>query len=124
MSLLAFSPRRHSVFFADFDKEPSSQLPNSEPVAWTAPPWVLQESGYALRAGKKLMLFREVGVELPSLQGDLEYIPYDPDAPDAAWGKALAMLTQLIAENAGIEVGTVMSTPQRPWRLQAHLKFV
>jgi len=85
---------------------------------------VLQESGYALRAGKKLMLFREVGVELPSLQGDLEYIPYDPDAPDAAWGKALAMLTQLIAENAGIEVGTVMSTPQRPWRLQAHLKFV
>jgi tetratricopeptide (TPR) repeat protein len=73
---------------------------------------LFQESGYALKAGKRLMLFREVGVELPALQGDLEYIPYDPEVPDVALGKAVEMLTQLIAENAGIEVGTVVSTPE------------
>jgi hypothetical protein len=39
---------------------------------WVAPPWVIQESGYALKAiaaKRKMILFREKGVELPSLQG-------------------------------------------------------
>jgi len=47
---------------------------------WGAPPWVIQESGYALKAiaaKQKMILFREKGVELPSLQGDLEYIEFD-----------------------------------------------
>jgi len=52
-----------------------------------SPPWVLQESGYALGKGKKkLIIFREAGVELPQLQGDLEYISYDPIDRDPAFG--------------------------------------
>jgi tetratricopeptide (TPR) repeat protein len=82
-----------------------------QPVEWTGPPWLFQESGYALKAGKKLMLFRENRVELPELQGDLEYIPYDPDAPAEAWKKALEVLTALIAQSAGIEVRTSVSVP-------------
>lgn len=105
--------RRHPIFSEDLEQEPD-QRPGSEPVAWTGPPWLFQESGYALKAKKKLMLFREAGVELPLLQGDLEYIPYDPEAPDAAWEKALEILVQLTAQNAGIEVGTIASVPEPP----------
>jgi len=83
--------RRHPIFSEDFGMERNSQSPG-EPVAWTGPPWLFQESGYALKAGKKLMLFRETGVELPGLQGDLEYIPYDPASPDSAWARAIEML--------------------------------
>src|SRR5438093_170554 len=44
---------------------------------WTVPPWLLQESGYALALKKDLIIFREVGVQIATLQGDLEYIEFD-----------------------------------------------
>ena len=31
---------------------------------WTCPPWLLQESGYALALQRRLILFRELGVEI------------------------------------------------------------
>lgn len=69
-----------------------------QPCGWSAPPWVLQESGYALRAGKPLILFREADVDIGGLQGDLEYIPYDPERPDAALARAHEMVNGLIAK--------------------------
>jgi pentatricopeptide repeat protein len=75
---------------------------------WSAPPWVLQESGYALRAGKQLILFREPGVEIPGLQGDLEYIPFEPSHPSSAFQKLSEMVNRLIASTAGIAVETVV----------------
>jgi hypothetical protein len=48
----------------------SSGIQGSE-VTWTAAPWLYQESGYALKADKKLLLLFEDGVERPALQGDL-----------------------------------------------------
>ncbi len=75
---------------------------------WSAPPWVLQESGYALKANKALVLFRETDVEIPGLQGDLEYIPFDPRNPAPALKRATEMITSLIAKAGGIKVETVV----------------
>lgn len=80
----------------------------STPAAWTAPPWVLQESGYALKGNKALILFRETDVEIPGLQGDLEYIPFDPRNPTRALQRANEMITGLIAKAGGIRVETVV----------------
>ena len=67
------------------------------PTGWTAPSWVLQESGYALGRGKKLIFFVEPNVELPQLQGDLEYIVYDPARRDEAFSRANEVVTKIIA---------------------------
>jgi hypothetical protein len=99
--------RRHPIFSQY--PAPAGNQTTDEPTAWTGPPWLFQESGYALRAGKKLMLFRENQVEIPGLQGDLEYIPYDPELPTQAWKKAHEVLAGLVAQGAGIEVHTSVS---------------
>src|SRR6266851_3771308 len=74
------------------------------PAAWSAPPWVLQESGYALKGNKALVLFREMDVEIPGLQGDLEYIPFDPRNPTLALQRASEMINGLIAKAGGNRV--------------------
>ncbi|PYT54336.1 MAG: hypothetical protein DMG43_06550 [Acidobacteria bacterium] len=80
------------------------------PSGWSAPPWVLQESGYALKGNKALILFREADVEIPALQGDLEYIPYDPRNPAFAFQRANEMITGLIAKAGSISVETVVQS--------------
>lgn len=78
------------------------------PTRWCPPLWVLQESGYALAKDKKLIIFRETDVELPALQGDLEYIPYEPSNPTPAFLRASEMINRLIALAAGTTVETVV----------------
>lgn len=82
------------------------------PSTWSAPPWVLQESGYALKSkGKKaLILFREHDVEIPGLQGDLEYIPYDPKNPLPAIQHASEMINSFIAKAENIRVETTVQS--------------
>src|SRR5580704_3091042 len=80
---IGFFTRRNPVF------EPKSKikaafealLGKKKAQSWTAPPWVLQESGYALRGNRKLILLKETGVELSGLQGDLEYVPFETSDP-------------------------------------------
>jgi tetratricopeptide (TPR) repeat protein len=78
------------------------------PSVWSAPPWVLQESGYALKGNKALILFRETDVEIPGLQGDLEYVLYDPLKPVAALHRANEMITGIIAKAGSVKVETVV----------------
>jgi hypothetical protein len=76
-------------------------------------PWVVQESGYALKAiaaKRKMILFRERDVELPSLQGDLEYIEFDVNDFTRAFQKASEMINGLLAEASGTVVETVVSS--------------
>src|SRR5579864_3488372 len=70
------------------------------PVTWTAPPWIVQESGYALKGGKHLILFREPEVEIPGLQADLEYIEYIWSDPSIAFRRVNEMLVGLIGKRA------------------------
>ncbi len=82
---------------------------NPKPQTWSAPAWVLQESGYALRGGKNLILLKEPGVEVFGLQGDLEYVTFDPANPAGVQHKLSEMIHRLLAEAAGIEVRLVVS---------------
>jgi hypothetical protein len=84
----------------------SESSPSQAPRGWTAPSWVLQESGYALGlGGKKLLFFVEPGVELPKLAGDLEYIEYDPARRDLAFKRTNEALGKIISESLALEVG-------------------
>ncbi|HEV2522924.1 MAG TPA: hypothetical protein VGT24_11130 [Candidatus Acidoferrales bacterium] len=78
------------------------------PYMWSPPPWVLQESGYALKGNKSLILFRETNVDIPGLQGDLEYIPYDPQDPAPAFLRAAQMINDLIAKAGNVQVETIV----------------
>ncbi len=78
------------------------------PVEWTAPPWVLQEFGYAVRAGKKAILFIENGVSAPGIDGDIEYVPYDSNSPSDALTKATEMIVNIVAQKSGIAVETIV----------------
>jgi tetratricopeptide (TPR) repeat protein len=82
---------------------------NVKPNIWSAPAWVLQESGYALRGGKQLILLREPEVEVFGLQGDLEYISFDPEKPAEVFPKLSGMINGLLAKAAGTEVSVTLS---------------
>ncbi len=63
-------PREKDTFFG------RAFLP--KPKTYTTSAWVLQESGFALGCGKPIVIFIEDGVNnIPKLQGNLEYIPFD-----------------------------------------------
>ena len=52
--------------------------PRSENTIYTGSNWVIQESGFAIGKDKELILLKEDGVrDLPKLQGNLEYIPFN-----------------------------------------------
>jgi tetratricopeptide (TPR) repeat protein len=77
-------------------------------VAWSAPPWVLQECGYAIARGCDLILFLEPNVDLGGLQGDYEYIQYDYRNPAPALTRASFMLNSLIARRLGAVMRTTI----------------
>lgn len=82
------------------------------PVGWTAPAWVIQESGYARKGNKKLILLLEEGVELPGLQGDLEYIPFTTGDYALAFRRAGEMINRIISEASGTVVETTVRTEE------------
>ena len=86
------------------EAEPAAAAPKS----WIPPPWVLQESGCAVGLGRKLVFFREVGVELPELQGDLEYIEFDPANLSDALRRTNEMIVGLIKRGLAIDVQTTV----------------
>lgn len=104
--------KRHPIFSPDPDTGHQPIRGDATPIGWTAPPWLFQELGYALKAGKKLLLIREADVELPGLQGDLEYIVYDPLQPQIAWKGVHQVFAQVIAQNAGIAIDHLVSGPE------------
>ncbi len=84
------------------------------PYRWSAPAWVLQESGYALRAGKDLILLREPDVEVFGLQGDLEYIQFDPEKSSGVFSTLSEMINGLLAKAAGTTVRVTVEQGQKP----------
>lgn len=110
--LVGIFTRRHPVYSFNGRWRTALSILSGKLTAteWSAPSWVLQESGYALKSKGKnaLILFREIGVELPGLQGDLEYIVFDPQNPAPAFQRASEMINDLIAKAGGIKVETVV----------------
>jgi hypothetical protein len=59
--------------------------------------WITQEIGLAIGKGLKLIILLEDGLAQPGgLQGDIEYIPFNRDSPEQAFGKLLEMVTALM----------------------------
>ncbi len=117
--LIGFFTKRYPVYHLDLRKFESRiqvafdlLLGRTKPKIWSAPAWVLQESGYALRAEKDLILLRERGVEIFGLQGDLEYIEFDPENPSGVYPKLNEMIHGLLAKASGTEVKTVVAERQ------------
>src|SRR6266852_1301957 len=108
---IGFFTKRYPVYRFESRYRGALQLlfGNTKPSIWSAPAWVLQESGYALRGGKQLILLREPEVEVFGLQGDLEYIPFDPDNPAAIFSKLSGMINGLLAKAAGTAVSITLT---------------
>jgi len=111
---IGFFTKRYPVYRFESKVKGALQILSGsvEPEIWSAPAWVLQESGYALHAGKELILLRENGVEIFGLQGDLEYIPFDPKNPSEVYPKLNQMVHDLLARTAGTEVKVVVTVRQ------------
>ena len=72
-----------------------------EHLTWKTSDWIIQEIGLATGRGMELMLIVENGMRQPGgIQGDLEYIPFDREAPEKSFGKILEMIRALMPKGA------------------------
>ena len=111
---IGFFTRRHAAWPSGLSARTAWDVLRGKvvPEVWSAPPWVLQESGYALHGKKKLILLRENGVEVFGLQGDLEYVPFNPQDLTPVFSKLSAMINGLLAQAAGEKVSVVLTHNQ------------
>ena len=76
----------------DYGKKDSFLLGSSD--------WIIQESGYALAMGMKLLFLIENGVHVNSgLQGDLEFVNFSRDNPSACSKKINQIIGDIIVES-------------------------
>ncbi len=118
-AFIGFFTRKHPVYKFTSARDVFYTALNKTPELWTAPAWVLQESGYAISAKKKLILLREEGVEIPGLQGDLEYIPFDHRNPAIVFSKLSDMIIDLLAKASGREIKQIMLEKHEQEQVQA-----
>lgn len=89
-------------------------IPMKEPVSKINPPifttsnWVLQESGYAIAKGKKIIMMVENGIyKFPELQGDSEIIFFDRTSLDKPFLKLIEMLVgDFQVSSVGVQAGS------------------
>lgn len=61
--------------------------------------WILQEIGFAVGQGMRLVLLVEKSVRTPGgLQGNIEYIPFRQDAPEKCFGQILEMIQAMLPD--------------------------
>jgi thioredoxin-like negative regulator of GroEL len=85
------------------------------PGRWSTSPWVIQESGYALGAGKRVVLLIEETVEFPAsnLDADREWISFRRGAISEIGPRLVAVINNLIAERLPAVVLTAqVSAPE------------
>lgn len=76
--------------------KPTSRMAKEEEFQWKTSDWIIQEIGLAKGRGLDLILLLEDGIREPGgLQGDVEYISFDRNAPEKCFGKILEMITAL-----------------------------
>lgn len=71
-------------------------LARKRELQWKTSDWIIQEIGLAIGRSLDIILLMENGVRSPGgLQGNIEYIPFERDAPEKAFGKVMEMLSAL-----------------------------
>ena len=69
---------------------------NATALEWKTSDWIIQEIGLAIGRGMDIILLVEEGIRSPgALQGNLEYISLNRDAPERSFDALLAMLATL-----------------------------
>jgi tetratricopeptide (TPR) repeat protein len=85
---------------------------------WSPPPWVVQESGYALGVKKRVVLLIEEGVQFPTsnLDADREWISFRREAIQNIAPRLSALINHLIAERLPVVPAAVapVSAPEAP----------
>jgi Flp pilus assembly protein TadD len=83
------------VFIAICTKK--DQVLTTEDAVWKTSDWIIQEIGFAMGRGCKLIILLEEGVREPgSLQGDLEYIKFERASPAKCSTKLLQMINNIV----------------------------
>lgn len=77
-------------------------------LQWTTSNWVIQESGFALGKGKKVLMMIERGVDFPvaDLDADTEWVPFDRSVISECSTSLVSMIGNLISENLPIVSST------------------
>ena len=76
----------------------NKQCANKEYFNWKTSDWIIQEIGLAVGLKLDIILFVENGIRQPGgLQGDLEYIEFNREAPEKAYEKFLDMINSLLS---------------------------
>ncbi len=83
------------------------------PSQWTTSNWVVQESGFALGKGRKVLLLIEQGIDFPSadLDADTEWIRFDRTAIPQCANRLVSMIGNLISETLPAVPTTVQVSP-------------
>jgi tetratricopeptide (TPR) repeat protein len=122
-------PAEPSLFKRILAAFPSSVIPSN----WTTSNWVIQETGFALGRGKKVLLLIEKGVDFPfaDLDADTEWISFDRSNLPEIYTRLVSMISNLISEKLPTlpptiqvsppeEIPPVEDRPQQP-RAEDHL---
>lgn len=102
----AFEPNLFWRVFATF---PDPKTPSQ----WTTSNWVVQESGFALGKGKKVLLLIEQGVDFPSadLDADTEWVPFNRSAIPQCANRLVSIIGNLISEKLPAVPATAQVSP-------------
>lgn len=87
--------------------------------SWKTSDWVIQEIGLAVGRGMSLILLLEKGCRKPGgIQGDIEFIPFDRQQPEKAFGPLLEMIKTLsplpVAPETATTEGPLATIEARP----------
>ena len=86
-------------------------------LEWKTSDWIIQEIGLAIGRGMNIILLVEEGIRSPgALQGSLEYISLNRDAPERSFDALLAMLATLTprsTDGAAVAVPPSLSEPAK-----------
>ena len=76
----------------------------ADAFAWKPSDWIIQEVGLAVGRGLKVILLIEEGVRPPgAIQGSLEYLLFNREAPERCFEKLLGMIASLISRATATE---------------------
>lgn len=89
----------------------------SESLSWKTSDWIIQEIGLAVGRKMNVILLVESGLKTPGdLQGSLEHIEFERNAPEKSFDKILQMLTALSGHSpakAGVaDIDTGIASPE------------
>ena len=88
------APRRHDSYLARL----RTPIYERDASSWSVSPWVVQESGYAIGLGKKVLMLVEEGVDFPlsDIDADMEWISFNRERIRDSQAKLISMLSSEI----------------------------